>query len=495
MKRLLSALAAILVTSAAALAAVPLFNTTPYYQLTAAAAWTTSSTTITLSSSTPCPSTLQVGSAVNDAFGSTGPDIIGYVASCPAGTTTLTLTAGAQFASNSTADVVRISNDLARYQEPNQILATLNYLISLINTFVTPSQMGSYQTPRNFLDNGAMLIQQRGTSTVTCAANSAPTTTAYGPDRWLCDANVSSGAGQSAPATSTPTPPLGFAQEIKLWRNSGALTQPVCSWQAVPTYQATALQGQSAVFSAYIQALGATAAANTTTLYVITGTGSDEKFLGTSWTASPAITPAWTGIATAGSAGSTTTTGWVRYSVNVQIPTTATEIGVGVCYTPNASNAGSTDGIAFTGAQLEQVSSATAGPGPFEFRHPADELARAYRYLYSVTEPAVNAPTGIQGQSASTTLCSLQVNFPVTMRAVPTFTVFGTALGTSTFKINQAAQNLALASTYLVTLATTTPYAGFLTGTTAASQTAGWGCQLVGGGSSTTTILTWSADL
>src|SRR5208337_1764574 len=67
MKRLLSALAAILVTSLAAYAAsLPLFNTTPFYMVSAGATWTNSSTTITLASTTPCPAALQAGSAVTD---------------------------------------------------------------------------------------------------------------------------------------------------------------------------------------------------------------------------------------------------------------------------------------------------------------------------------------------------------------------------------------------------------------------------------------------
>src|SRR5208337_1009633 len=222
MKLLLAALAAILVTSLAAYAAtLPLFNTTPFYMVSAGATWTTSSTTITLASTTPCPSALQAGSAVTDT--STFPQayIIGYVQSCPAGTTTLTLVSAAQFASVSSADVLRISNDVARYQEPNQILATLNYLISLINGSSFQASTQAITNTRNVLDNGSMIIQGRGTSAATCATTGAVVSANYSADRWLCDVNVGSGVGTMQVTTSSPTPPTPFTAQEAVVRASG----------------------------------------------------------------------------------------------------------------------------------------------------------------------------------------------------------------------------------------------------------------------------------
>ncbi len=377
-------------------------------------------------------------------------------------------------------------------QPASDLVAILNTLIQSINSGITPASMGSFQTPRNFLDNGAFLVQQRGTGAVTCAQNSAATTAAYGADRWVCDANVASGAGNMQIVTSSPTLPPGFSAEMKLWRASGALTQPICAWQAVPTAEATALQGQQVVFSAYMQALAGLAAdnGNAATLVILTGTGSDQGFLGTSWTASPAITPAWTGIATTLSSNVTLTTSWARYQATAFIPMTATEIAVGVCFTPTATGAGTTDGFAFTGLQLEQGAVA----GPFEFRKIEDETARAQRYFYAVSEPAGASGIGMSGNAVTTTTCNTNLAFPVPMRAAPTFTALGTALGSGTWKINYAATTTTLATTFYVTTVANTPSAAFGTWTvSAAALVAGGSCFPVGAGGGS--ILSWSADL
>ncbi len=201
-------------------------------------------------------------------------------------------------------------------------------------------------TPRNFLGNSSLLgTQVNGTGTVTGATTSAGTTAALGADRWLIDTNVGSGAGQSAIVTSSPAPPTGFTQTMKVWRNSGALTQPVCAWSAVPTPQATQLAGQTVTFSVYAAALAGLSAdnGNTANLVIITGTGTDQGWNG-SWTASPAITPAWTGIATAITTQINLATTFGRFQTTVALPATETEIGVGVCFTPTATGSGATDG-------------------------------------------------------------------------------------------------------------------------------------------------------
>lgn len=381
----------------------------------------------------------------------------------------------------------------SQFNEPNQIVATLNYLINSINANITAGLTGSWQTPRNFVDNGSFLVQQRGTGAVTCAQNSAATTTAYGPDRWLCDANVASGAGNMQIVTSSPTLPLGNGAEVKLWRASGILTQPICMWQAIPTVEATALQGQQVVLSAYLQAMANLSAdnGNAATLVVLTGTGTDNAFLGTSWTASPAITPAWTGIATTLSSNVTITASWARYQATAVIPVTATEIAVGVCFTPTAAAvAGATDGLVVAGVQLEQGSVA----GVFENRKIADETLRAERYFYAVTEPAGATGVGMSGNAVTTTTCNTNLTFPVTMRAAPTFTALGTALSASTWKVNYAATTTTLASTFYATTVANTPYSAFGTWTvSSAALVAGGSCFPVGAGGGS--ILSWSADL
>src|ERR1700679_519825 len=135
-------------------------------------------------------------------------------------------------------------------QDPSQLNATINSLIQQLNSLITPQSMAQFGTFRNLLDNGAMLIQQRGTGAATCGTTAMSETT-YGPDRWTCNVNVTSGAGTLTPTTSTPAPPPGFLNQAQLIRNSGSLAQPVCVMQEIPTNQAVQLQGQQATFSFY----------------------------------------------------------------------------------------------------------------------------------------------------------------------------------------------------------------------------------------------------
>src|SRR5262249_18519714 len=152
--------------------------------------------------------------------------------------------------------------------------------------------------------------------------------------------NVGSGAGRGQVVTSTPSPQTGFTNSMNVYRNSGALTQPVCTVQEVSSLNTKGLQGQQVVFSAYLQALSGLNADNGSVInmYVIYGTGTDQG-LGT-LTASPAITPAWTNINSSITGSKTITTSWNRYNITGTVPSTATEAGVMICFTPTANGAG-----------------------------------------------------------------------------------------------------------------------------------------------------------
>jgi hypothetical protein len=373
--------------------------------------------------------------------------------------------------------------------EASQINSTLNGIINSLNANINPATFAQLATPRNLLDNGQMQVAQRGTGTVTCAQAAAITSAAYTADRWGCSGNVTSGAGNAAVATATPTPPAGYTQEVKLWRASAALTQPLCLIQEVPTAASVAASGQVVTLSANIAGLAGLVADNggVVNMTVITGTTADEGF-GT-MTASPAITPAWTGLATVATQAFTVTTTFSRVSMNAQIGATAKEVGVLICFTPTATGAGATDGFAVTGTQLEIGNT----PSAFEFHSIQQDTAIAQRYFFTITESATSgAQQSASGQGATTTTCQLYFPFPVTMRAAPTFYALGTALSTGTWTITHVATATALATTYLVVLGANTPNAGSLTGTVASGLTAGQTCALTSanGGS----ILAWSAD-
>lgn len=338
---------------------------------------------------------------------------------------------------------------------------------------------------RNILDNGAMLVQQRGTGTVTCAQNAGVTSAAYSADRWGCQANVAVGAGRMI--ASTTTPPTGFSGTQQIFRTSGALTQPVCAIQEVPTSASTSVQGKAVVLSFTAKALAGLAADNGSviTANIITGTGADQG-LGTP-TASPAITPAWTGVATTQTANFTITTSFVRYQTTpVVIPTATTEIAVMLCFTPTATGAGATDGFEFTGVQLEQSDSYAS---PFEFRPAPYEVAAAQRFFWQVTDGAttVTYPSSCFVTAANTTV-KCQFTAPTTMRVAPTTTV-GTA---TSFGIVATAGTAGTCTTLAATASSNTVNSIGLTCTTGATIALGSATPIIG--AATGGILSASAD-
>lgn len=311
---------------------------------------------------------------------------------------------------------------------PGSLTQTAPSTILVPGTAVAGS---TFATPRNLLGNSQLLgTQVNGTNTVTCATTSAPTTAAISADRFECDANVGSGAGRTAIVTSSPTPPTGFTNVMKVFRTSGALTQPICVWQAVPTPQSTQLAGQTVTFSAQIAALAGLSAdnGNTMSMVIISGTGTDQGFNG-SWTASPAITPAWTGIATVANVTQNVTTTFARYSVTAALASTVTEVGVGLCFTPTATGAGATDGFAWTGAQLEKGASASV----FEVKPRQADIADNEQFIYAINEGAATV-TRAMCMASSTTLAICGLKFPVPMYKTPAMgysTGFATATTTA----------------------------------------------------------------
>lgn len=329
--------------------------------------------------------------------------------------------------------------------EASQLLSCLNQLITQLNTSF--ANVPAWNNGRNVLDNGAVNVQQRGTGARTCATTSTPTSAAYSADRWFCDVNVTSGAGQLSVVTSTPSPPPGFAQSLKFVKNSGALAQPQCVWQVIPTQRSVSLQGQQVVFSVYEQALAGLAADQGSTtqsfnMIIISGTTADES--PTTWTASPAITPAWTGLATLVNTNFPTPVApvWARYSTTAAVGIGVKELAVGICWTPTTATGAATDGIAFVGAQLEQGSIAT----PFEFKAPSLELPEVQRFFLRYNEINTVAAVQFGGGTAlgTTTTCSIAIPFPVTMYKAPTYT---NALSATTFTITSASQAATALST------------------------------------------------
>jgi hypothetical protein len=407
-----------------------------------------------------------------------------------AGLALLLLSAGAQ-AQFSGYYGVNLPLRTSNCAEASQLLPCLNRTVLDINTGVNAQTTDSYTRPRNILDNGGMQVQQRGTGVQTCGTTTIPSS-AYGPDRWGCNANVTSGAGSLVVDNTTadlPTGPLFFGS-VKFYRTSGALAQPQCVMQEIPTSRLVPTQGLPLVLSVYIKGLANMIAESTTVnAYVFYGTGTDQGLQ--SFTASPAITPAWTGINSSLTTAWTITSAWARYSYTFQMPVTATEAAVALCWTPTTGGtAGATDGFQITGTQLEVASSGIAGS--FEFRPYAEDLAAAQRYYWQWAETVsstADSPFMCAAQSSTVAVCKADAH--VAFRVAPTITCTA-----GTLKRQVAGTDTTVTS--CAAAATTNGVAGIdnvtITATVGSGDTAGLAGTLMSGNSTGGGIITASAD-
>lgn len=280
------------------------------------------------------------------------------------------------------------------------INSTLNAINSSGATGINPNTMAPFANFRNYLDNGAFNINQRAVTATTAMAtsngcigkNPVGATNGYSADRWCTIANASSSNAKAFVATATPTPPTGFSNELKITRDSGTLTQQICALQEIQTTDFKNLAGQPVTFSVWMAALAGLNADNgsVVSMNLFTGTGTDEGLA--SFTAAPALTPAFTGIATQAAINGTTvsktiTTSQVRYNASFTVPSTATEGAVAICFHPAKGTTGSSsDGLAFTGAQLEQGLT----PSSFEFHPVAVDLAKAQTRFVRVNDSTLS---------------------------------------------------------------------------------------------------------
>lgn len=356
---------------------------------------------------------------------------------------------------------------------------------------ITAQSTAQPSTPRNLLDNGNFAVAQAGTAATaggTTSGCGATVHTYYPVDRWCVDTNVGSGAGYGQVTTSSPTPPVGSINQVIVYRNSGALTQPVCFIQEVGSATSAAMQGQQVVLSAYLDALAGLGATNVT-WYVISGTATDEG-LGT-MTASPAVTPAWTGLATDGTGTWAVTTTYARYvsTAPVTIPSGAKEVGVEICFTPGTETAGATDGIAVAQAQLEI---SAGGASPFEFHVYQQDLAVAQRYYWQFSEAAnsYNVVPGIcSAQSSTVATCNIPLK--VSMRVAPTTAC---TYGTMKRMVGGTETALTACAAAGTTNGVSTTDAVEITATVGSGDTAGYSGILQAGHSTGGGLITASAD-
>ena len=375
--------------------------------------------------------------------------------------------------------------------DPSNLLYYFNTLVGSINQSVP-----GYQ-PLNFLDNGSMLINQRGTAEATGSNTGGCAVTAYASDRWCIDTNVTSGAGFGRVLTSSSgvTFALGFPNMLSVYRKTGALLQPVCAWQEIETLRFQSLQGRPVILSAYLAANTSFPTGGVVTGHLVTGTGTNEG-LGSlrsavGMTASPAITPAFAGVATAAvTLTATPTATATRYSsAPMQVPAGATEGAVAFCFTPSTETAGTADGFLITGTQLEQADPNQITAGRYQRPPPADELLRAQRFFWQITDPAatVEVPSSCFVTAANTTV-KCGVYLPTQMQIAPV-----TAISTSTsFGIVVTAGTAGTCTTLAATASSNSVNSIGVTCTTGGTIALGSATPLIGAGTAGT--LNASAD-
>ena len=338
--------------------------------------------------------------------------------------------------------------------------------------YATATQIGNYgatlpgNNPENALIGGDSTtnLYQRGTT-----GSSVTTTVTYGgPDRWAYWSGTSTAmtVSQDTTAADLPTAAAGYRSAFKMARTSGQTgVVQVCMAQEVESANSYAFAGQTAEVDFYAAPGTNFSAANgVMTAYVITGTGADEGMQKLAWglNAGGGGSTGWAGQV---NTGVTVTIGTNnvsnRYSVVAPVPTTATEIGVALCFTP-VGTAGTNDYIAFAGIQLTRNNAlagvaGTAGAAlnvndgrakAFARRSQQQETALQQRYFYQINE--TNGTVYGTGICQASGVARVPIYPPVTMRATPTGTI--TVGG---FSVSLAGAAVTAATTPTITVSTT----------------------------------------
>lgn len=320
------------------------------------------------------------------------------------------------------------------------------------------------------------------------------TTAAYGPTDWFMWSGTATNL-VATQQTGAADIPANFLASARVTRSSTGVVQS-CIAQEVESNVAVRFQGQTAEFDFHALAgAGFSDASSSLHAYVVTGTSADEGSSKLAWTinAGGGGSSGWTGAAVIGGTNGLSvpiTASWGRYTVAAAIPATAKEIGVALCWTPVGASP-TNDYFEFTGAQLvvnsslASVASSTNVVAPsdtrsksFSRRVASVEIANQERYAFVLNEASTTAGgTFAAGQAPTSTTCTVNIPFPVTMRAAPTY---ANALSGTTFKLNAAAANVVLTTPFSATAGANNINSGSVTLTASGlGATAGFGCELV----------------
>jgi hypothetical protein len=286
------------------------------------------------------------------------------------------------------------NGDVYSASDVNDITGTIN----LLQTSTLSSSAG-----KNFVINGGFDIWQRGTSGT---ANSTAAGAGYNADRWQ-NAAAGNAITVSRQATSDTTNLASIQYCARVQRNSGQTgTQPVYLAQSFETTNSIPLVNKTVTLSFYARrGSNFSATSNVLSVYLQSGTGTDQNVFSTTGFAYPINNQT-----------ATLTTTWQRFTYTGTIAATATELGMFFTYTPTGT-ASTNDYFEITGVQLELGSYATTfsrAGGTIQ-----GELAACQRYYYRQTAAGITEPYAF-GSTYNTTGGYVFTATPVTMRVKPT---------------------------------------------------------------------------
>lgn len=359
--------------------------------------------------------------------------------------------------------------NLTNGQNPASESVTLNQLQGSV--FADPGTTGL----RNAIVGGdfGQNLWARGTS-----IGSITTPYLYTANNWFAWSGTSTTASVAQDSTVAEKPST-YSLAAKVARTGTGVIQ-TCFAQEIESANVYRFTGQTAEldFNVYSGA-GFSASGSALQVYVLYGTGTDEGAQKMAWglNGGGGGSSGWTGMANAinsaaiGGVNPTTSTVNIgtatlaRYVAVANIPASATELGVALCWKPVGASP-SNDYVAFSGIQLAVNSNLSTFAGTvqstasgiqassFEHRPIAVETSIEQRYYYELDEATakyITAPCA----AVDTTHTNCIIEFPQTMRVAPTMTYAnGFATPTSTTQATLGAcTTLASAATVTSTVA------------------------------------------
>ena len=321
---------------------------------------------------------------------------------------------------------------------------------------------------RNLIINGSMQVAQRGTTFGSTYNN------AYTLDRWKARRYAANNYYTTQENADAEDP---FLYYVKVRRNTGDTSTGALSLtQRIEPINFKAYRGRTVTLSFWYR----TGASFSPQYFRASILGSTDTSATLSyWAYSSGV------IAKQDTQIEPSTT-WKQHTITYMIPSNAEQLAIafGVETPYNwAGTAGSDDSFQVANVQLEEGKVAT----PFEHRSYGEELALCQRYYYK-RAATVNGDRFCSGNASSTTDFRGFIEFPVEMRASPTFETSGTA---SHFSIVTGTNGVVTCND--IPTAGLQKWGGLINAETASGLTAGHGGQLRA--ASTSAYIAASAEL